>query len=551
MYKRQFPQFGDVDGNGLLGIAYFNFARQSLIVIHDLDFGYATSVTLLPVGTRGGGRLADLDGDGDDDPLSYGLNAPDLGWFESLGTGQQVAAFRQFPGALGSGSEALPADVDGDGISEIFGVSLGSLYGTSYAGNGQHGAPFPIAAGSTVSWWGMAAGDIDLDGDLDLVAQVAGRPSWIENLGALQFGAAQPISQQIPSAVHAFLVDQDGDGDLDYFGASNGSVGYAENLTLESGCVQNASFESGSLAGWTAVDVRGAFVPLEVAGAGANPGFGMFDTEPTDGDYVFRTGFDGPGPFTITLAQDIAVGLGTHPLTFNYRAGWTILNPTAVLDRTFSVVVRDPSTGAALQTDLLVTAAAQTTNFDTGSLVANVDLSAFEGQTVTLSFEWYVPESNTGPAHFQLDNIRCPGSQGPSVGSNYCSAALNSSGAVGRMGASGSAVAAHNNLTLSASGLPPNQFGIFVTSMTQGFVPGTGGTSNGNLCLDGSIGRYQIIRNSGAAGAYSLALDLTAIPQGNGTMSALSGQTWKFQSWFRDGVGLGSNFTDGVSVTFL
>ena len=38
--------------------------------------------------------------------------------------------------------------------------------------------------------------------------------------------------------------------------------------------------------------------------------------------------------------------------------------------------------------------------------------------------------------------------------------------------------------------LPANQFGIIVTSQTQGFVPNAGGTSNGNLCLGGAIDRF-------------------------------------------------------------
>ena len=121
------------------------------------------------------------------------------------------------------------------------------------------------------------------------------------------------------------------------------------------------------------------------------------------------------------------------------------------------------------------------------------------------------------------------------------------------MGAFGSALVADNNLTLTASSLPPNQFGIFAVAPFQGFIPGAGGTSNGNLCLSGSIGRYVgpgEILSSGALGEFELAIDLQAIPQGGGTAGTSAGQTWNFQAWFRDQVGLGSNFTDGISITF-
>ena len=121
------------------------------------------------------------------------------------------------------------------------------------------------------------------------------------------------------------------------------------------------------------------------------------------------------------------------------------------------------------------------------------------------------------------------------------------------MGAFGSAQVSVNDLTLTASSLPPNQFGIFAVAPFEGFVPGAGGTSNGNLCLAGTIGRYVgpgLIVNSGASGEFQISIDLTAIPQGAGTVSTSAGQTWSFQAWFRDQVGLGSNFTDGISITF-
>lgn len=141
----------------------------------------------------------------------------------------------------------------------------------------------------------------------------------------------------------------------------------------------------------------------------------------------------------------------------------------------------------------------------------------------------------------------------PTLGTNYCTAVANSTGSTGVTSASGSIVAAANSLTLTASSLPPNQFGIFVVSRLQGFVPNAGGTSNGNLCLSGVLGRFSSagqILSSGSAGTFSLAVNTTQIPQGGTFAPILAGETWNFQSWHRDGVGLGSNFTNGVEVTF-
>ena len=142
---------------------------------------------------------------------------------------------------------------------------------------------------------------------------------------------------------------------------------------------------------------------------------------------------------------------------------------------------------------------------------------------------------------------------GGNIGTNYCMAQPNSVGLIGTMSAAGSSSVSANNLTLTASELPANQFGIFVTSMTQAFTPGAGGTSNGNLCVGGSIGRYSQpnqILNTGSSGSFDLAVDTTMTPQGAGFVAISAGETWYFQSWYRDPVGVGSNFTDGLEITF-
>ncbi len=140
------------------------------------------------------------------------------------------------------------------------------------------------------------------------------------------------------------------------------------------------------------------------------------------------------------------------------------------------------------------------------------------------------------------------------IGTNYCTAVANSTGSAASMSASGSGSVAANNLVLVASGLPQNAFGFFLTSRTQGFVANPGG-SQGNLCLGGSIGRYVgpgQVQNSGAAGAISLAVDLTQHPTPTGFVSVQVGETWNFTAWYRDSVGgsATSNFADGYTIVF-
>ena len=139
------------------------------------------------------------------------------------------------------------------------------------------------------------------------------------------------------------------------------------------------------------------------------------------------------------------------------------------------------------------------------------------------------------------------------IGTNFCQANNNSTGVPGAMSAEGSTIASVNDVTLTASSLPINQFGIFVVGATAGFVPNGGGTSNGNICIGGVVGRYNQmgqILSTGAGGTFSLRINLPTIPQGNGNVQTMAGDSWFFQAWHRSGVGLGSNFTDGLEINF-
>ncbi len=143
---------------------------------------------------------------------------------------------------------------------------------------------------------------------------------------------------------------------------------------------------------------------------------------------------------------------------------------------------------------------------------------------------------------------------GTNIGTNYCAANANSTGATGSTSAFGSAAASANNVTLRASNLPNNAFAFFLVSRDAGFIANPGGSS-GNLCLAGSIGRYVgpgQIKNSGATGAVSLALNLTQVPQPSGFTAVTAGSTWRFTCWHRDVVGgtATSNFSNGLEISF-
>jgi hypothetical protein len=146
---------------------------------------------------------------------------------------------------------------------------------------------------------------------------------------------------------------------------------------------------------------------------------------------------------------------------------------------------------------------------------------------------------------FYDDVSLTPGISGGAIGSGYCSPAVaNSTGQPAVIQAFGSPFV-----------LPQNQFGYFINSMSQGFIPGPGG-SQGNLCVTGQIGRYNPasgfpVLNSGPGGSISLVLDLANTPQPNGPVAVLAGETWNFQAWYRDlNPTTTSNFTNAVSIAF-
>jgi hypothetical protein len=134
----------------------------------------------------------------------------------------------------------------------------------------------------------------------------------------------------------------------------------------------------------------------------------------------------------------------------------------------------------------------------------------------------------------------------PTFGNIYCDSEDNSSGSTATLAASGSDVVADNNLQLLMTDGPPNQFGYYLMSSLQGFVPLFSG-SQGNFCLGAPFIRFSALgQNTTAGGEFAFQPDLTNLPQG-----ALinPGETWNFQVWFRD-INGNSNTSDGLEIPF-
>ena len=145
--------------------------------------------------------------------------------------------------------------------------------------------------------------------------------------------------------------------------------------------------------------------------------------------------------------------------------------------------------------------------------------------------------------------------QSPLTGSKFCGPnAVNSTALSAEILATGSNVAADNDLTLQVKNLPNNSTGFFIISGDQFTVANPGG-SVGHICIASfMLGRYNdSILDTGMTNSVSLALDLSQTPiQPGGSFAIAAGQTWNWQYWYRDS-DMGtptSNFSDAVSMTF-
>ena len=71
--------------------------------------------------------------------------------------------------------------------------------------------------------------------------------------------------------------------------------------------------------------------------------------------------------------------------------------------------------------------------------------------------------------------------------------------------------------------------------------------------LEGKTNLLPNIFNTGATGTALIPIDSMALPQPNGTQSAVAGETWYFQVWHRDSIAgnITSTFSDSLEITFL
>ena len=168
----------------------------------------------------------------------------------------------------------------------------------------------------------------------------------------------------------------------------------------------NGSFEDGTLNGWTAIDNPAPFIPFGVYPSIGFPVIGVPDAFPTDGAFLAGNGFDG-GAGEAVIYQEISIPADANvELSWDENIDYNLLDfCNGCEDRIYEVQIRDLSDNV-LEVLKEVTAFGGVLEDDNVWESVTADLSAYAGQTVRIAFWESMPESNTGPAKFALDNVQ-------------------------------------------------------------------------------------------------------------------------------------------------
>ncbi len=153
--------------------------------------------------------------------------------------------------------------------------------------------------------------------------------------------------------------------------------------------------------------------------------------------------------------------------------------------------------------------------------------------------------------HCTLDGYR-PGittAAGPVGVVSYCSVVNNSTGQFARLAATATSSTGilANNFELVGERLPALQTYLPLISRNQDFFPNFFPGSPGVLCLGGPFGRLNSqLGTADSNGLIDYSLDWSALPEGQGLVSAMVGEVWNTQVWFRDGAV--SNTTEALQI---
>lgn len=234
---------GDPDGDGDLDVLYDWHAGDGLAWLEHLDGAgtFAANDALLLTGSEDPSSilLVDLDGDGDDDVLVvqddvFWPGQRDAVWYEHLDGAGSYGPGQILEQDLNVAAIATD-DLDGDGDLDLIAgvadlaVPRGLFWYEHLDGNGSFGPATAVHSHQTGCLW-AAAHDLDGDGDGDLIGRymdldftVAGYQVFENVDGQGTFELAR-VLESFVSGVDEFVLDPDGDGDLDLIEVRRGDA---------------------------------------------------------------------------------------------------------------------------------------------------------------------------------------------------------------------------------------------------------------------------------------------------------------------------------------
>lgn len=547
---------GDVDGDGALDLVagtdgdqvlVYEFMPSAVPPALDAAIGELTETVAFAFRDRLV-DTADFNGDGRTDVCVLGSVEEKIAWWPADGSGGfgPLQTIERFPSAP---RNAYVADVDGDGLQDVVYIIFETVEYRWQRGDGGGGFGPPLVM--TVPFSTQSPTelfDVNGDGRADLVFANGGafsRLAWAENVGGGSFGPRTTIVQLAETIRAPRFREVNGDGFIDVAFLLPAPGGATTQLVYYAGTGPGTfaaapteldlftPFAFSATSTWDVADMDAdGQLDLVVSANAATP--------PARNRLMLYRGLGGDQFSSVSVfagSPQAATDLEIADLDGDGLLDILIYVPLITGQADGLVWYRNRNGTQFAPRESLVSSASPFAEFLVGDFDGDGDRDA-------------VFAEGENDAVVRIETLFLG-----EVGLPYCSLAVpNSTGEVGEMSAFGSALPGAADLTLTATGLPLQTFGLFLDSQTADAVFAM--NSVGVLCLGGAIGRFTgpgQVASSGATGSITIDAMPAALPTPQGPTAALAGETWHFQAWHRDIVSgqATSNFTQAVSVQFL
>ena len=466
-------------------------------------------------------------------------------------------------------------DIDGDGDLDIAAAQTGAVTTVENLGFGDFGLPQALPALSTfTSYVSIEIVDLDSDGRDDIVVADATRNqiTWFRSLGASAFELeAVLVAVQNPEGFR--MVDFDLDGDLDIIATREsfsddelwsfenlGDEIFASEVVITTLVNDPTDVALGDFDGDGVLDLAStSFVDDKTSwyrglGNGAYGPQQLISTGTDGANRLEAADFNGDG-----LDDLVVVSFNDDEVSVFQSTGSGFSNAQLIdngADEAIRVSVADLDRDGDLDIVVGCRRSDEVRTYDNigfGFFGVPVPLDGFKNGAIAVVVGDVDGDADVDVVSGASARIYA-NFQELDLGTTYCPGTPNSTGGPALLTVAGTTNLDFNELALTVTDMPPASFGFFITSQTQGVVVMPGG-SEGTLCVLGNIGRYVgpgQPQFSGINQRIRLRIDPSVLPTPTGSVSAMTGQQWNFQAWYRDsnaGVPT-SNFSSAVATMF-